>query len=84
VKTNVKAFVIGNSGSGKTHFCSTFPKSFWIMTEPDGYCTVEFNPELQKNTVKHNYVLQSPIKDVKQVFSEIDALVKEAYVLAYE
>lgn len=82
MKTTVKALVIGPPGCGKTYYSGTYPKSYWISTEPDGFSTIEMNPELHKNVVKQGYFIPSPIKDVKQVFKEIQESCIEAHQLA--
>ena len=79
MKTSIKTLAIGPSGSGKTYFAGGFPKSYWICTEPDGYTTLETAPSLIKNVVKHQYFIPSPIKDIKQVFIDIQSACKEAH-----
>ena len=83
-ENKIKALVIGPPGSGKTHFCGTFPKSYWISTEPDGYESVDINPALRKNTFKQDYYIPSPIEDVKVTFDRIQKDITEAYKLQAE
>lgn len=82
MKTSIKALVVGPPGSGKTYYAGTYPKSYWISTEPGGSETIEMNPQLQKNIVKQGYFIPSPIKDVKQVFKEIHDACAEAHSMA--
>ena len=79
MKTSIKALTVGSSGVGKTYFAGSFPKSYWLCTEPDGLTTLECNPHLMKNVVKHQYFIPSPIKNEKQIFTEIQAACKEAH-----
>ncbi len=81
---NIKALVVGESGAGKTHFAGTFPKSYWIMTEPGGKDTLDFNADLNKNIVKHCYHMPTPLKDIKDVFADIIVSTKDAHKLAAE
>lgn len=81
MKTSIKSLVIGPSGSGKSYFSGGFPKSYIICTEPDGLTTLEMNPQLIKNVVKHQYFIPSPVKEVKQVFVDLQAACKEAHEL---
>ena len=90
-KTNVKALVIAPPGCGKTHFCGTFPKSYWISTEPDGYETIEMKKELRKNTVKQQNFIPEPmlvgdklVPNVKQTFIEISKACIEAHQMQKE
>ena len=79
MKTSIKSLVIGPPGSGKTYHGATYPKSYWISTEPGGFETVEMELSLIKNVVKQNYFIPSPIKDVKDVFKEIQDSCVEAH-----
>lgn len=82
MKTAIKGLVIGPAGSGKSFHCGTYPRSYWISTEPGGYETVKMNPELSKNTVKQAYHIPSPILDVKEVFANIGKACIEAHQMA--
>lgn len=84
IKTRVKALAVAEAGAGKTFFAGSFPKSYWIQTEPGGFETIEMNPELLKNTVKHQYFLPSPVYALENVFKDIEEAVKEAHELAKE
>lgn len=86
MKTKVKALVIAPPGGGKTYFGGTFPKSYWLSTEPDGYETIEMNPHLKKNTIKYQSFIPKPIlqgdklvPDVKTTFIEMSKALIEAH-----
>ena len=84
MQTAIKALVVGPPGTGKTRFAATFPKSYWIGTEPGGYETVTMNPQLQTNVIKQKDFIPSPVYDVKQVFADIHNACVEAHNLAKE
>lgn len=79
IKTKIKTLVIGESGSGKTHFSGTFPKSYWICTEPGSLDTLDSNPKLLANVVKHEYYIPNPIEELKDLFIRINNAVIEAH-----
>lgn len=82
MKTKIKTLVVGPPGSGKTYHAGGYPKSYWMSTEPSGFETIECNPQLFKNVVKYQEFIPSPVKDLKQVFSEIQTSCKEAHEMA--
>jgi len=84
LKTSIKSLVVGPSGAGKTFFSGTFPKSYWICTEPDSKTTLECNPNLIKNIYKHEYFIPSPVKDEKQTMEEVNKACLEAHKLYNE
>ena len=84
MKTQIKALVVGPPGTGKTYFAGTFPQSYWLCTEPAGFETLESNPHLKKNVVKHQEFIPSPIYDVKQVFADLGKACIEAHQLNAE
>ena len=81
MKTSVKVLAIGYSGVGKTYFCGSFPRSYMMTTEPDGFTTLEMNPHLAKNVVKQAYFIPSPIRDSKKVFQDLHSACLEAHQL---
>lgn len=84
MKTNVKTLVISPPGCGKTYHSATYPKIYWLSTEPGGFDTVEMNPKLKENVVIYREFIPSPIKDDKQVFKELQEACIEAHKLAVE
>ncbi len=80
-KTHIKALVIAETGAGKTYFAGSFPRSYWIITEPSGYDTIE-GTEYEKNTVKRVECIPSPLIGLKETFTKIDEAVKEAHQMA--
>jgi len=79
-KFNLKMMAIGGSGSGKTHFASSFPKCYFLMTEPSGEDTFLTNPALAKNVVGFDrFIPENPL-DTKRVFKEL----AEATLMAKE
>lgn len=79
MKTAIKALSIAPPGAGKTYFAGSFPKSYWISTEPGGFETIEMNPQLLTNKVKQEYFIPSPIIDIKDVFTNIGKSCIEAH-----
>jgi len=81
MKTTIKSLIVGPPGSGKTFFAGSYPKSYWISTEPDGYTSVMMNPKLSSNTVKQEYFIPSPLEGVDKVFLRTAEAFKEAHQL---
>ena len=71
VQRNVKVMFIGGSGSGKTHAAATFPKCYFLLTEPGGSDTFTTNPKLLKNIVGWDYFVPESAEDTKRVFTEL-------------
>ena len=84
MKTQIKSLIIGPPGSGKTYHAGTYPKSYWISTEPGGYDTILSNPELLKNTVKQEYFIPSLLVPIETVFKNVEAACLEAHKLYKE
>jgi len=83
-QSNLKIMVVGNSGSGKTHFTGTFPKSYVINTEPGGMDTIANNPQLSKNIVGWDEFIPDSPKDTKRVFQELQLACDKVKELARE
>lgn len=84
MKTSVKSLVIAPPGGGKTFHAGTYPKSYWLETEPGGFETIEMNPQLLKNVVKKDTFIPSPIEDVKSIFDRMQKAYVEAHTMAKE
>jgi len=71
-KPTFKAQVNGLFGKGKTHFSMTFPKVFYLGTEPGGLdiLQVEGNKSLLNNLVHYDYFLPSTAQEIKQMYQE--------------
>jgi hypothetical protein len=76
-KMFLKCLAIGSTGTGKTYFASTFPKSCFLITEPGGEDTFMTVPELQKNVVMFDRFIPSSNEDTKRVFIELDKACNE-------
>jgi len=81
-KTTIKSIVIAASGGGKTYFGATFPKSYFLITEPNGEDTWLTQPHLRKNVVGFDRFIPSSAKDTKDVFVRLDKACDEARELA--
>ncbi len=62
-KLQVKMMNVGNSGSGKTYLSATFPKCYFLMTEPGGADTFRFNKHLLKNITGWDYFIPTSTDD---------------------
>lgn len=71
-KRTIKALVVGPSGSGKTHFAATFPKCFFIMTEPGGDDTFTTRSQLLQNIVQWEYCIPQSVETIKETFDNLD------------
>lgn len=78
-KTNLKILVNGGTGSGKTYFSMTAPKWAYVGIEPGGIDTATANPKLKENAVMIGEFMPSPMENMKQVFTRMDAFILEAY-----
>lgn len=76
-KRRFKILTIGGSGSGKTHFCSGFPKSFFLITEPGGEDTFLSNKNLLKNIVRWEYLIPSDPENTKEIFNKLEEYCKK-------
>jgi hypothetical protein len=74
---NLKCLVVSGSGDGKTHFSATFPKSYFLITEPGGEHTWTVKPNLKKNVVGHKIFIPESADDTKRVFKELAETLKE-------
>lgn len=83
-KRNIKLLNIGPSGSGKTHFAATFPKCFFILTEPGGDDTFLSEPSLLKNIVRWEYSIPQDVEGTKTAFENLDKYINEARTMAEE
>ena len=79
---NLKTLANGYTGSGKSFFCLTHPKLYWITNEPGGSILLETHPELKKNVVKVVEALPSPAENMKQYFERLDKAIVEAHEMA--
>ena len=84
---NMRVLCIGTSGSGKTYFAHSYPKTYTINTEPGGMDTVASNPKLRDNIVGYESFIpgdSSEIKDIlgnlKKEMAEVKEMVKQGKV----
>jgi len=70
-KFSLKMMNVGTSGSGKTYLAGTFPKTYFLNTEPGGMDTIRLNPELRKNLVGWDEFIPENSQDTKRVFNEL-------------
>lgn len=81
-KFNVRTLVIGDTGSGKTYFASSFPKSYFLITEPSGEDTFMTVPELRKNVIGFDRFIPSNTDDTKRLFADLDKACDNAREMA--
>ena len=81
-KFQIKILAVGGNGDGKTHFGSTFPKSYFLITEPRGEDTFLTKPELRNNVVGYDVFMPENPADTKRVFTELAQATKEAKEMA--
>lgn len=81
-KITIKTLVMGATGNGKTYFAGTFPKSLFLMTEPDGEMTFLTLPELRKNVVGFDKFIPESAEDIKAVFERLNLACDEARKMA--
>lgn len=77
---NIKMLQIGESGSGKTFNSLSFPKCYYIVSEPGGEDTILSNPELKKNLVEVGDIRPLNMPDVK---TKVDSLNRMGEVYKY-
>ena len=68
----LRAMVIGLPGSGKTYFCASAPKVYYMgfsLGESDTFTT---QPELRKNMVKVANLVPSSNEELKKLFGDLD------------
>ena len=73
---------VSETGAGKTHLSATFPKCYFLITEPGGEETFLNNPELKKNIVGWDYFIPKSTDDTKRVFEELDKACMKAREMA--
>lgn len=78
----LKMMAVGGSGAGKTHFAATFPKCYFLSTEPGGMDTIRTNPLLFKNLVGWDEFIPENPTDTKRVFEELAKSTLEAKQMA--
>jgi hypothetical protein len=81
-KFNIKTLVMGSTGAGKTYFASTFPKSYFLLTEPSGEDTFLTIPDLRKNVVGFDRFIPESIDDTKPMFDRLISACDEAKKMA--
>ena len=82
IKRWVVSLNVGGPGAGKTHNASTYPKSFFIITEPNSSETFMIRPELRKNVVAYEYFIPDPSdndRSLKSMYGDLKTsnIVKE-------
>jgi len=82
MKRTIKLMNIGSTGSGKTHLAATFPKSYFLITEPNGEDTFLNNPILAKNVVKYEHFMPTSPADTKAVFERLNKACNDAREMA--
>ena len=67
----IRCLVIGTSGSGKTHFAHTFPKTYTINCEPGGMDTVAGKVILNKNLVGYDSYIPADKNEIKNILIKL-------------
>ncbi len=70
-KVQVKLLTIGETGAGKTHMAATFPKAYFLITEPEGTATFVNQPKLHENIVGWDYFIPTSSENTKEVFDNL-------------
>ena len=83
-KRRIKLMAIGGTGSGKTTLSASFPKSYFLITEPDGEATILNNKELKSNVVGMDFFIPNSIDDTKRVFEKLEVACLKAREMAKE
>ncbi len=78
----MKCLVIGSTGTGKTYFSAGFPKSYFLITEPNGEDTFMTLPELRKNIKGMDFFIPCNEDDTKRVFEELNTACNNARAMA--
>lgn len=78
MERSIKLMSVGPTGSGKTFLASSFPKSYFLITEPGGEETFLNNPTLKKNVVDHKHFIPTSAENTKEVFERLDKACDEA------
>jgi len=81
VKRRLVSMHIGESGSGKTHLAATYPKCFFVITEPNSEETWMNKPELKANVVGFEHFIPDK-ENFKGLFANLlkeIALAKKMY-----
>lgn len=81
-KFYLKMMAIGASGTGKTHFAGSFPKTYFLSLEPGGMDTIRTNQELKKNLVGWDEFIPESPADTKRIFDELNKATLDAKELA--
>ena len=82
IKRNIVSLTVGESGVGKTHNASSYPKCYFIITEPNGEQTFLNKEELRKNVVAFEYFIPDPNDDgrtLKAMYGDVQTstIIKE-------
>lgn len=82
IKRWVVSLNVGGPGTGKTHNSATYPKSFFIITEPNSSETFMIKPELRKNVVAYEYFIPDPAdgdRSLKSMYGDVktSTIIKE-------
>lgn len=72
IKRKIVSMHVGESGSGKTHLAATYPKCYFLITEPASEETWLNVPELRKNIVGFEHFIPSR-ESLKDMFKNITA-----------
>jgi len=80
----IKGLLSAMYGDGKTYCCGTFPKSYFLSTEPGGFDTIESEPQLRKNVVKHVELVPGLELGLKDYIKSFEGCLIEAYTLYKE
>ena len=81
-KMFMRALVIGSTGTGKTFFSAGFPKSYFLITEPNGEDTFMTVPEIRKNIIGFDRFIPINEDDTKRVFEELNTACDNARSMA--
>lgn len=82
IKRCVVSLNVGGSGSGKTHMAATYPKGYFIITEPNGAETFLNKESLRGNVVGYEYFIPDPSdndRSLKSMYGSVQSstIIKE-------
>jgi len=82
IKRWVVSLNVGGPGSGKTHNAATYPKCYFIITEPNSAETFLIKPDIRKNVVAYEYFIPDPAdgdRSLKSMYGDVktSTIIKE-------
>lgn len=78
-KTYLRTLVGGDTGSGKSFHCMTYPGVAWLANEPGWQNLLDFSPSLLKNLVYAEDLVYKAGEDVKDYLGRVAGGCEEAH-----